>query len=35
VIYVWSIAGAGKKLCECGAALHADHVARKLVEVAS
>lgn len=33
VIYLWSIAGTGKKLCVCGAALHADRVARKLVEV--
>ncbi len=33
VIYLWSIAGNGKKLCACGAALHADRVARKLVGV--
>lgn len=32
-IYLWSIAGNGKKLCSCGAALHADGLARKLVEV--
>ena len=32
-IYLWSIAGNGKKLCPCGAALHADGLARKLVEV--
>jgi hypothetical protein len=32
VIYLWSIAGNGKKLCACGAALHADRVARKLVQ---
>lgn len=32
VIYLWSIAGSGKKLCSCGAALHSDGVARKLVE---
>jgi hypothetical protein len=32
VIYLWSIAGNGKKLCACGAALHADRIARKLVE---
>ena len=32
-IYLWSIAGNGKKLCACGAALHADRIARKLVEV--
>jgi hypothetical protein len=31
VIFLWSIAGNGKKLCACGAALHADGVARKLV----
>jgi hypothetical protein len=31
-IYLWSIAGSGKKKCLCGAALHADGVARKLVE---
>lgn len=31
VIYLWSIAGNGKKLCACGAALHADRVARKVV----
>jgi hypothetical protein len=34
VIFLWAIAGNGKKLCECGAALHRDGVARKLVEVA-
>ena len=33
VIYLWSIAGVGKKLCACGAALHADYVARKCMEV--
>ena len=33
VIFLWSIAGCGKKLCSCGAALHSDGVARKLVEV--
>lgn len=33
VIYLWSIAGNGKKLCACGAALHADRVARKLVQI--
>jgi len=33
VIFLWSIAGNGKKLCPCGAALHADGLARKLVEV--
>ena len=33
VIYLWAIAGNGKKLCPCGAALHNDRVARKLVEV--
>lgn len=33
VIFLWSIAGNGKKLCACGAALHADGQARKLVEV--
>jgi hypothetical protein len=33
VIYLWSIAGSGKKRCSCGAALHSDGVARKLVEV--
>ena len=32
-IYLWSIAGNGKKLCSCGAALHSDGMARKLVEV--
>ena len=32
-IYLWSIAGNGKKLCSCGAALHSDGVARKLVEI--
>ena len=32
-IYLWSIAGNGKKLCSCGAALHADGLARKLVEI--
>jgi hypothetical protein len=32
-IYLWSIAGNGKKLCSCGAALHADGLARKLMEV--
>lgn len=31
VIFLWSIAGNGKKLCACGAALHADRIARKLV----
>lgn len=35
VIYLWSIAGNGKKLCACGAALHSDGLARKLVEVSS
>jgi len=35
VIYLWAIAGNGKKLCPCGAALHNDRVARKLVEVTS
>lgn len=35
VIYLWSIAGNGKKMCPCGAALHNDHVARKLVELPS
>ena len=34
VIFLWSIAGNGKKLCACGAALHSDRIARKLVEVA-
>jgi hypothetical protein len=34
VIFVWAIAGNGKKLCVCGAALHSDGLARKLVEVA-
>ena len=33
VIYLWSLAGNGKKLCLCGAALHADRIARKLVEL--
>ena len=33
VIFLWSIAGNGKKLCPCGAALHADRIARKLVEL--
>lgn len=33
VIFLWSIAGNGKKLCSCGAALHADGLARKLVEI--
>jgi hypothetical protein len=33
VIYLWSIASNGKKLCACGAALHADRVARKLVQL--
>ena len=33
VIYLWSIAGTGKKLCTCGAALHANGIARKLVEI--
>jgi hypothetical protein len=33
VIFLWSIAGNGKKLCACGAALHSDGIARKLVEV--
>ena len=33
VIFLWSIAGNGKKLCPCGAALHADGLARKFVEV--
>ena len=33
VIFLWSIAGNGKKLCACGAALHSDRIARKLVEV--
>ena len=32
-IYLWSIAGNGKKLCPCGAALHANGLARKLVEI--
>jgi hypothetical protein len=35
VIYLWSIAGNGKKLCACGAALHKDRIARKLVELPS
>jgi hypothetical protein len=34
-IYLWSIAGSGKKRCLCGAALHTDGIARKLVEVPS
>lgn len=33
VIFLWSIAGNGKKLCACGAALHSDRIARKLVEL--
>lgn len=33
VIFLWSIAGNGKKRCTCGAALHADQIARKLVEL--
>jgi len=33
VIYLWAIAGNGKKKCPCGAALHDDRVARKLVEM--
>jgi hypothetical protein len=33
VIFLWPIAGNGKKLCFCGAALHADGIARKFVEV--
>jgi hypothetical protein len=33
VIFLWSIAGNGKKRCTCGAVLHADQIARKLVEV--
>jgi hypothetical protein len=33
MIFLWSIAGNGKKLCACGAALHADGLARKLVEI--
>jgi hypothetical protein len=32
VIFLWSIAGNGKKRCPCGAALHADGLARKLVK---
>jgi hypothetical protein len=32
VIFLWSIAGNGKKLCSCGAALHSNGIARKLVE---
>lgn len=35
VIFLWSIAGNGKKLCSCGAALHSNGIARKLVELAS
>ena len=35
VIFLWSIAGNGKKLCACGAALHSDRIARKLVELPS
>lgn len=35
VIYLWALAGNGKKLCPCGAALHDDRVARKLVELSS
>jgi hypothetical protein len=33
VIFLWSIAGNGKKRCSCGSALHSNGVARKLVEV--
>jgi len=33
LIFLWSIAGNGKKLCACGAALHSDRIARKLVEL--
>jgi hypothetical protein len=33
VIFLWSIAGNGKKLCACGAALHSDRIARKLIEL--
>ena len=33
VIFLWSIAGNGKKRCSCGAALHTDGFARKLLEV--
>jgi hypothetical protein len=33
LIFLWAIAGNGKKLCTCGAALHSDGIARKLVEV--
>jgi hypothetical protein len=33
VIYLWALAGNGKKMCSCGAALHDDRVARKLVEL--
>lgn len=32
LIYLWAIAGNGKKLCPCGAALHDDRIARKRVE---
>jgi hypothetical protein len=28
-IFLWSIAGNGKKRCSCGAALHSNGVARK------
>lgn len=28
-IYLWSLAGSGKKRCACGAALYRDGVARK------
>ena len=30
-IFLWSIAGNGKKRCSCGAALHSDGIARKLI----
>jgi len=32
-IFLWSIAGNGKKRCSCGAALHSDGIARKLASL--
>lgn len=29
VVYLWSLAGCGKKLCGCGAAICRDGIARK------
>jgi len=33
MIFLWSIAGNGKKRCPCGAVLHVDRTARKCVEI--